>query len=1311
VIPERRDQLSELMKERGATESALPSDRLTLSEGGELSSTLGHRTRTPEAFRELVTEDELHQYDTYAASRLLPELVVRLVLTDPSLINFSMRTGYGIGFPSFDGRVESAAESFPVPAGFSVWELGAGSDAVSKANNDYNTRTKNPEDVDRANTTFVFVTNHRAPQLKMWATTKAALGEWADVRAIDSETLFKWLLRNRATHVWLSERMGLRPAEVTSLDNWFSEWRVQTDPAIPHALLTAGRTREVEQLRQAALRAGETIGVYSSSREESVAFVASALSPEPTDTGDEDTSSELSRVDPDFGRLASALIVRTAEEWLRIVTSQGTDGILIPLFDGADVASAKASGLTVIVPMGIGDDQSRATLVLPRLNVIAATDCLTTSGIPYDSAGEIAQAIDRSLPSFRRTNSANPTHKRPPWANEQADLIAPLSLLGSWNTDSLDDQQVVSQMTQRSYVDVERDLQHLAAYEDSPFIASGNNWQLVSSEDAFALVGGTLTKGILEVWVTAALDVLQEPNPLDDLDPDESLQATIKGVGRRHSTALRKGIARGAALLGSSDRRLHGAVSVADYARRLVRALLMNEPDDATWRTLADVLPSLAEAAPDEFISAVSSAMQGSATAMVRMFADQGPAPLFGGDSPHVHLLWALELLAQSEEFAAEALYQLARLAEIDPGGRLVNRPSGSLQRLLTVWLPQTGASAQDRLRIVTQISQRHPKIGWTLVLALLPQSMGTSDRAYRPTFRNWHPSTQVTISDVIAAYGEYASLALELAKNDPSRWAELVAVIQDLPNEDRDKYVDFLELIDPDQWDREVRIANSRALSALVAKHRQFPDAKWVMPDEPVNRLEAIATTWQPLDLVDRFSPLFTAYPDLPDVRRFPDHDVYERKVANVQQDALQQILESGDPDALRRLVQECPEPAIVGSTLAVLVENHDGVDLYEWLGDSEALKAAARGWLHRSLNLRGPDSQPEVISHIAKLDEAARAYAFSNLRGLATAMDAVTTDSATVQAAFWSGKGIEYFPCDRQAEVVSGLIEHGNAGATPQYLYYRSLHNDVDPELIVRALRQAQADAETLNNSSSIHELGQLLDKLEATGVDLDVLAQLELDYFPLLQHERAPRAFFQVLGEDPEHFVRLIENVFRASSDAPPIEGSSVDPHRANVARISFSILRLWRTPPGLSSRDQTIDASKLTTWVRRARELLNERDRVDIGDECVGQLLSGSPTGTDGIWPAEPIRDLLEEVPSQHILDGLAIGEFNARGTTVRGPADGGNQERSLSAQFDERALRVSPRWPSTGRLLRELARTYEKWGAREDSMSELWRDSY
>ena len=49
--------------------------------------------------------------------------------------------------------------------------------------------------------------------------------------------------------------------------------------------------------------------------------------------------------------------------------------------------------------------------------------------------------------------------------------------------------------------------------------------------------------------------------------------------------------------------------------------------------------------------------------------------------SKHTGLLWALETLAWDPEFFRRSVLLLARLAQIDPGGRLGNRPFRSSQR------------------------------------------------------------------------------------------------------------------------------------------------------------------------------------------------------------------------------------------------------------------------------------------------------------------------------------------------------------------------------------------------------------------------------------------------------------------------------------------------------------------------------------------------------------------------------------------------------------------------------------------------------
>ncbi len=500
-----------------------------------------------------------------------------------------MRTGVGIAEPSFDGRVEVAPslDTWPVPGGYSVWELGAGDRPVAKAMSDYKNRTDNPEDVDPTTSAFVFMTNKRCPELEEWAVSIRDQHEWANVLAIDAQTIWKWLLKNRPVHVWLSERLGLRPTEVTALDSWFREWQAQTEPAIPHALLVTGRDKEAGDLRAAASRPGQTIGVYSKSREESLAFVASVLSREPmkvteptpelaAEEAKTKSDAEVDEVKPEEGRFNAGLIVKTAAEWSRIVDTPHGDGLLVPQFDGADLAIATANGLTVIIPMGIGDDSERATSRLPPIHVLQAIEALRKAGVSNDHADGLAQAIDRSLTAFRRSHAVSPVYPKPAWATEWPDVAA-LTLLGSWNSDNEADKKVVSKLSRRSYFDVEKDLRRLASKEDAPFILSGNNWQLVDPVGAFALVGNNLSKGLLDLWVTTAAPVLRDLDPLVDLSPEENFKATVKGVRRDHSSALRSGIARGAALLGSSDRRFQG-VSNAEFARRLVREVLVASP-------------------------------------------------------------------------------------------------------------------------------------------------------------------------------------------------------------------------------------------------------------------------------------------------------------------------------------------------------------------------------------------------------------------------------------------------------------------------------------------------------------------------------------------------------------------------------------------------------------------------------------------------------------------------------------------------------------------------------------------------------------
>ncbi len=146
--------------------------------------------------------------------------------------------------------------------------------------------------------------------------------------------------------------------------------------------------------------------------------------------------------------------------------------------------------------------------------------------------------------------------------------------------------------------------------------------------------------------------------------------------------------------------------------------------------------------------------------------------------------------------------------------------------------------------------------------------------------------------------------------------------------------------------------------------------------------------------------------------------------------------------------------------------------------------------------------------------------------------------------------------------------------------------------------------------------------------------------------------------------------------------------VPPWRRAVATAGFAVLRSWRTPPGLSP-DGTVDAESLRAWVTEACRLASASGRPATGDCTIGMVLAYVPPGSDGLWPAEPVRDLIEDLQSPAFENGLRSGKLNSRGLVWSSPADGGVQERDFAAQFRAWAERVADGWHRRDQAVSEV----------------------
>lgn len=191
---------------------------------------------------------------------------------------------------------------------------------------------------------------------------------------------------------------------------------------------------------------------------------------------------------------------------------------------------------------------------------------------------------------------------------------------------------------------------------------------------------------------------------------------------------------------------------------------------------------------------------------------------------------------------------------------------------------------------------------------------------------------------------------------------------------------------------------------------------------------------------------------------------------------------------------------------------------------------------------------------------------------------------------------------------------------------------------------------------------------------------------------------------MATEPAFFVEILSLVYRANGDEP----RDLTEEEQTRARTAYSLLDSWQLVPGTQD-DGTIDGNMLRNWVHEVRKLLAECGRIETGDRRIGQVLRHGPKLQEDEWPTEPIRDLIEELGSSELENGLMVGIHNTRGVTSRGLTEGGLQERELAAHYRRYAASASTKWPRTAATLKRIAESYEHDARRNDLDADLTED--
>ncbi|MEN6536496.1 MAG: hypothetical protein ABFD89_22765 [Bryobacteraceae bacterium] len=1212
-----------------------------------------------------VTAQDLQSWaGSLDAESRLPELVRRLVratVDSPQKVAFP--SGESVQTGGWDGIVLTTTGNDYVPDGSSGWELSKRADIKTKADDDYQKRTADSQHLEKARTTYVFLTPRRWNQKEDWAAEKKTNAEWADVRAYDADDLEQWLEQAPAVGAWLARVLNKYPSGVLSIEDFWAEYSFGTNPTFTPDILLAGRKTDAQAAAEWLKNGTGTLRIAADSPREAVAFVAASVTSLSVDDQVEVRSRFVLSEDPTVLRELLTTANHLVIGWLAT--------------DTASVGLALRQGHRIILPART-DQQPTITLSRPGHEELISA--LKTAGLDEDKANALARESGESITILHRRLSTAPTP--PSWAApEHARELLPALLANAWDEQHNSDKAILAGLAAAEYYVVVGAMARWSHVADAPVQQTGTVWTVRAPRDVWHLLNAYLTREDIERLHTAITNVLGLDDPSLDLAPEERWLANVQDKDFPHSPWLRRGLAHTIIQIALTP--TIGGQRGSDIAARIVHDTLQGSW--RRWYSLEPVLPLLAEAAPAAFLTMLELALDSDAPGLENLFVTIGPM-----DGDHANgLWWALELLAWYPEHLGRVVLLLARFA------RNHKRSKKVLRAIFLPWRPQTGATIEARTIALSLLLQRDPDVAWDLLLDLWPKLYDVGFQHYEPRWRHKPITRPVTVGEHVRAVDAVMKLALDATNNDPQRLVALLQQVSTAPPDARARLREQLTAFAHDEHDTDGRLLVWNTLREETNKYRKYADANWALPEAEVALFDPITSLLTPADPVSRHMWLFEdSYPTL--ATSGFDYHRDEEISTRLRTQALRDIFAAGGVDRIREFASKVKQPYLVGIAAATAgVTDDELLPLLE--SPEDRMQTCAMGFASERCRTRGIAWVDETLASHPQRSALARALLLLAAPSEHSTWERVQAQGVTAE--YWSRSRVLLGAGATADDIAFAIHQLLAAGQVAQALEQAGMHAKDTPTPILTATLDRVLDALQDSSAKVGQSLGyhvvQILSVLD-TRDDIDIarIAQYEWAYLPLVRDKRNLR-LHEHLANAPDLFARMIKSIYRPANGQPREKATAEEEARAHHA---YELLSSWHTIPG-TRPDGSIDEEELFAWARAARSALPEHR--DGCDEQLGKVLAWAPAGADGLWPHESVRALIEHLASMTLEDWFWAGVFNKRGAFTRDPFAGGVRERALAAQYRSWGDAMATASPRTAAVLFRIAEEYEREAYHED----------
>lgn len=1243
--------------------------------------------------------------DTKQSQQIFPEMIRDLILQSGNIEDIRIPTRDKTALPGVDGHVECSNTALPMylPAGKTIWEFGVSQDYEGKANDDYEKRRDNPGSLDLSDYTFVFVTprcwakegspkKENRKSITDWENEKKDEGVFKDIKYIDGVQLEAWLESIPPVASRYSRyELGNKPQSgAFSVEEFWNAYARLTDPALVEEVVLAGREDQMREIHSELLSGPGVHSWCGETSDEVAAFICASV---------------RKSDDPDIQRFNDrCMIVDTAEAANNLLHLENFVFILHK--EACSQAGELRQKNKVFCAFAVQEQHLRNAIPLNRPSPMQFADALTKMGYSENEAAIKAQSCATLILILQRILKS-PGVEPPEW-NQDRELL-PAMMAGAWNSVNEDDKKVISKFAEEErYNNYERKILPYLKQHDRPLYREGSVWQIRAPLDAFVHLHELLTEddwnNLKEAYVSVFSELdesYQEPSADDEYFVNNSEKF-------KYSNWLRKGLSTTLLVIAA----LHKEIDISipgttpqGFVNHIVNSLPGLKEDSRLLASLDDSLPYLMEAAPTPFLEALDSLLEGDGEKIRPIFVEKESyvSPV----TYHTNLLWGLEVLAWDPQYLGRVSDILMRLANIDPGGRIVNRPINTLRDIYLSWLPATNASLADRMNSLKALADCYPEDTWQLILLLLPKRHDSSTGNAKPKYRLMGSETKerLTYRVVWKAQEEIVDLAIELAGNDIQKWEEIIkALSQFQPDSEnvalKKKVLSGLkELIKEDFEDTENCIWAALREEINWAKNRGgIVDFE----KETYEGFEKILESIEPDDPSKTVAWLFDDH--LPELSERIDDEKITEQIDKARANAIKDYVETENSETLYDLAKSVKLPQFLAHAIGIcepklsLLKNltekaksDDALEDFIFGLSLVANKNFPEQWLEWVVNEYNENNLDlnSFVTLLLAFEDSQKTWKFVEELG------------REVEKKYWSRNRI--FPYDRSENDVKILLEkclkYSSALASISLIRHNLEHIPIEEvvDVLNKSISEINALGRNVNNLLFYDIRFILNDLFENERLDLEELASLEYAYLPVLRFNEKPKAIYALMKASSQFYMSLICSAFK-KSNATDSEGE-VDSDQATAA---YRILMDFDEIPGESNG--VIDKEYLLKWIKEAIEIGIKEDREIITLQYMGNILAHSSENAEGVWPSRPVRDIIEELRSEELETGIKVERFNMRGVYSKAIYEGGKQERDLAAKYKSWAeTNVSDH--RTNALLLSMAERWESDATREDERAQ------